>query len=396
MFKKRIYLDYASLTPVDRKVLREMKKYSGNRYANASSWYKEGVAAKKALEECRKKTAGFIHAHPDEIVFTSGGTEANNLAIIGAIEKLCEQGIEYERMHILISAIEHSSVRECANQLNGKGVRIGTVAVDGRGVVDLEDLKKQIRPDTALVSVMAVNNEIGTVQPLREIAKIIRHARETNFQSSIFNFQSEAKYPLFHTDAAQGMYLELNVEKLGADLLTLDGSKVYGPRGIGALYVKRRVPVQAVIKGGGQENGLRSGTENLPAIAGFAKALEIAGQTRVREAARLNELKSSFVGRLKELKSGTAVNGEGAECSPHIANVSILGIDSEFFVLQLDAQGIACSTKSSCLKDEDESYVLKSIGANGKNSVRFSFGRNTKMRDVAKAIRVIGDLLGNR
>ena len=384
MFNRRIYLDHASLTAIDRRVLHEMKKYSSGHYANPSSWYKEGVAAKKALDAARKKCADFLHAHPSEITFTSGGTEANNLAIIGAVESLRVQGVEYSQMHILISSIEHSSVRECANYLSDRGVQVGTVAVDSKGVVNIDDIKKQIRPNTVIISIMAVNNEIGTVQPIREIAKIIRHARG-NFQFSIFNFQS-VKYPLFHTDAAQGMYQDLNVEKLGVDLLTLDGTKVYGPRGIGALYIKKNMPILPVIHGGGQENSKRSGTENVPAIMGFAKALDIVRETRLEEIAKLNELRAYFIEKIKEARPGIIVHGEGAEISPHIANVSIPGIDNEFFVMQLDANGIACSTKSSCLKDEDESYVLKSIGANSKNSVRFSFGRGTKKRDVEKLI----------
>ncbi len=399
MFNRRIYLDYASLTPIDKRVMKEMKKYSSSAYANASSWYKEGVAAKKALNEARKKVAGYIHANSaDEIIFTSGGTEANNMAILGSIEWLHEQGVEYEAMHVLISAIEHSSVRECANHLNDKGVQIDTVNVKSNGIVDLDDLRKKILPNTAMVSIMAVNNEIGSIQPIREIAKIIRQSRAKNLQAkagvtSIFNFQSEIKYPLFHTDAAQGLLLDLNVEQLGVDFLTLDGSKVYGPRGIGALYHRHHIPLAPIIYGGGQENGLRSGTENIAGIMGFAKALELVHANRYRENARLASLRAYFVSELKLINKDITVNGDLETSSTHIANISIPGIDSEFFVLQLDARGIACSTKSSCLRDESESFVLKAIGANSKTSIRFSFGRNTKISQIKKTIRVIGELL---
>ncbi len=236
---------------------------------------------------------------------------------------------------------------------------------------------------------MMVNNEIGTIQPIREIAKIIRHARK---QSTAFNFQSITQYPLFHTDAAQAaLFNELNVEKLGIDLLTLDSSKVYGPRGIGCLYKKRNVPIAHIIHGGGQESGLRSGTEPLPQIMGFARALDLAAAERVKETERVAGLRTQFINGLLALGKGIRINGvrEGELISPHILSISIPRIDSEFFLLKLDVAGIACSTKSSCLRDEDESYVLKAIGADSKASLRFSFGRFTKKSDIETTLKVV-------
>jgi len=398
MFDRRVYLDYASLTPMDPRVIREMKRFSGRGYANPSSWYKEGVAAKNALDEGRKKAASFIHAHPDEIVFTSGGTESNNLAIIGAVEALHEKGVGYSKMHIMTSIIEHSSVRECANYLNGKGVMVDAIPVGKDGIVDLDVLKKKIRPETVMISVMAVNNEIGTIQPIREIAKAVRQARAC-IGAGPFDFQ-DSKYPIFHTDASQAaLYEDLNIERLGVDLLTLDGTKIYGPRGVGALFIKRDTPISSVIHGGGQESGMRSGTENIPAIMGFAKALEIAGTERYSETIRIRGLKDHFYEGLKEIRKDIEANprispdGSETRQSPHILNISIPDIDGEFFVMQLDAKGIACSTKSSCLRDEDESYVLKSIGADSKDSLRLSFGRWTKKGQIKRAIKVIGAIL---
>jgi cysteine desulfurase len=412
-----------------------MKKFSACEYANPSSWYKEGISAKNALDEGRKKIADFIHAHPDEMIFTSGGTESNNLAIIGAVESLHEKGVEYDKMHVIVSIIEHSSVRECVNYLNGKGVSIDAIAVENNGVVSLDELKKKIKTNTVIVSVMTVNNEIGTIQPIKEIAKIIRDARrmkqearsnkelkqlgeERENNSDPFSFQ-DFNYPILHTDASQAaLYEDLNVEKLGVDLLTLDGTKVYGPRGVGALFIKRGVPISSIIHGGGQESGMRSGTENIPAIMGFAKALEIAGTVRNSEKIKVNELRDYFYKELKgickdieinprvssDVKSGenllnksttkTQINSiSKAYQSPHILNVSIPKIDGEFFVMKLDAKGIACSTKSSCLRDEDESYVLKSIGVNSKLSIRFSFGRWSKKGELKRAVKIIGDAL---
>jgi len=390
-FKYRIYLDYASLTPIDRRVSNEIKKFSSSEYANPSSFYKEGVMAKEILKNTRAEIANYIHSHPSEIYFTSGGTESNNLAILGTIESLHEKGVDYEKMHVLISVIEHSSIRECANHLSNLGVEVELISVDEYGVVLLDEIKNKIKPNTVIVSVMTVNNEIGSVEPIREIAKVVRYFR-TKFrqEDSPFNFQ-DFNYPILHTDASQAfLFEELNVEKLGVDLMTLDSSKVYGPRGFGLLYVKKNTPITAIIFGGGQESGLRSGTENIPSIRGFAKALEIANKDREVEVKRVNQLRDYFIKELKKIRGDIKVNGGG---SPFILNFTIPKIDNEFFVLQLDAKGISCSTKSSCLGDEDDSYVLNAIGVKSKESVRFSFGRWTTKRDLKKTIETIRKIL---
>ncbi|MCX6719319.1 MAG: cysteine desulfurase family protein [Candidatus Taylorbacteria bacterium] len=401
MFNRRIYLDYASLTPIDRRVQKEIRKYSSIKYANPSSLYKEGVVAKKAMNLGRARVAGFIQAQPNSITFTSGGTESNNLALIGSIEFLREKGVDYDKMHVIISVIEHSSIRETANYLSGKGVAVDILSVDSNGLISLEDLKNKLRPNTVIVSIMTVNNEIGTIQPIREIVKVIRTFRKNNPKST-FDFQ-DFKYPIFHIDAAQAtLYEELNVEKMGVGLLTLDGAKVYGPRGIGVLFIRRDTPVVPIIQGGGQEAGMRSGTENIGAIMGFAKALELAAAERFEERVRIGELRNFFIKELEAIKPDITVNGEDSSLkrdikeirSPHILNISIPGIDNEFFVLQLDAKGIACSTKSSCLGDEEESYVLKAIGADSKTSIRFSFGRWTTKREIKRLVKVISNILG--
>jgi len=402
MFNRRIYLDFASLTPIDRRVLSTVKKYSKEQFANPSSWYKEGVAAKKVLTDSRKTVAEYIHAHADEITFTSGGTESNNLAIQGVVAAALEQGMKYQDMHLVSTVIEHSSVLECIRALGNKGVVFDLVEVDSNGVIKPDDLKRKIRPNTILVSVMTVNNEIGTVQPIREIAKIIRQARNKREDGgkgeAIHNDQQKPNYPLFHTDAAQGLYQELNVEMLGVDLLTLDGSKMYGPRGIGCLYIKRNTPIRPITFGGGQENGLRSGTENIPAIAGFATACAVVNSTRASESTRLTQLRTYFIDQLRSViphlgVNGSPVHADSPGASPHIVNVSIPGIDNEFLVLQLDAKGIAVSTKSSCLRDEKESYVLKAIGANSASSIRFSFGRSTSKRQLDRTVSIMKSLV---
>jgi len=393
---KRIYLDYASLTPTDSRVICEMKKYYSVKYSNPSSLYKEGVAAKKVLAEGRQKVADYINSHSDEIIFTSGGTEANNLAIEGIIRAAVRSGVKTP--HIVISSIEHSSIVEVVNKLEISGCEgikceVTRLSVDKDGVISLDELKKSIKSNTILVSIMMVNNEIGSVQPIRDIAKIVRRSKITN-------------YPLLHTDAAQALYEEINMDNLEVDLLTLDGGKVYGPRGIGALYIKRELMenklIEPIILGGGQEFGLRSGTENVSGIMGFAKALELITKERDFSQLKISEFRKVFIEGLKKIRPNIAINGnlnsgesQGVKIpqSPHILNVSIPSIDNEFLLFQLDANGIACSTKSSCLRDEEESYVLKSIGADSKTSLRFSFGRFTKMGDIKKSLRVITKLL---
>lgn len=408
-------MDYASLTPIDPKVIHEMKKYSILQYANPSSLYREGVSARKALEKAKTEIASFLGAHQDEVFFTSGGTESNNIAIMGTIESLSKKGIQYSEMHIVVSAIEHSSIIEVANYLKTKGIQVDFIPVHKNGVVNLDILKKSLKPNTVLVSVMTVNNEIGSIQPIRDIAKIVRDYRkslhieilqeinvenvsrtetDTNSWRNKILPDISNHYPIMHTDASQaGLYQELKVEKLGIQLLTLDSSKMYGPRGIGLLFKKRNVPLSPIIFGGGQEKGLRSGTENIPAIMGFAKAVEIAHEERDSEVIRLQELKKYFIESLESIRPDIVVHGDHDTTSPHIANINIPRIDNEFFLLQLDAKGIACSTKSSCLRDADESYVLKAIGADTHTAIRFSFGRWSRKAHIRKLIRVILQLL---
>ena len=401
---------------MDSAVRKEMDKWS-REPLNPSSIHSLGVKSKKAVDESRKTVAQFLNAHTDEIVFTSGGTEANGLALEGAGRAAHRNG--FAKPHIIISAIEHSSIIETANMLEKHGVEVTRLPVDKNGLVSLEQLKKAIKPETYMVSIMTANNEIGTIQSIREIAKVIRDYKKAVSEAAQSNegalrarrseheeFSSKKisvlpnalvprslkfnKYPLFHTDACQAvLYDELNVEKFGIDLLTLDASKAYGPRGVGALYVKRGTPIEQIIYGGGQENGLRSGTENVPGIVGFAKALEIAGKSMAKESKRVTDLRGYFEKEIKKIRPDAVVNAADATRVPHISNVAFPNSDAEMLVLRLDAQGIAVSTKSACLRDEDESYVLRAIGADSKSSLRFSFGRWTTKDDLKKALHFL-------
>lgn len=382
---KRIYVDNAAITPTDPRVLKEMRKVEGEQFGNPSSIHAEGVAAKKVLDEARKTCAAFLSAHSDEIIFCGSGTEANNLAFFGIINEVREKGVKYADIHIVTSKIEHPSVIECALELERRGAKVDFVSVGPDGIVDLKELKEKITPNTTLVSIMHVNNEIGTIQPIYEIVKIIRHVRKGSGQ----------RFPLFHTDASQAaLYLDVNVEKLGVNMVTLDAHKVYGPKGIGLLCVKRGIEIRPIIFGGGQENGRRSGTSNISAVVGFAKALQIAAAEKEDEVLRLTLLREFFIESLLQKFPKIIINGDRNERIVNNINVTFPGIDNEFLVLQLDAKGIACSTKSSCLRDEDESYVIRALGnTDAKNSIRFTFGRDTTKRDVEYILKQLTKIL---
>lgn len=389
---KRIYLDYASVTPIDNRVQKEYEKYSSIEYANPSSLHTEGVQAKKVMDASRKQIAELIHGHTDEITFTASGTEANNLAIVGVVEKIIADGKKYADLHIITSVIEHASVLEPIRMLEKKGVQVTYVPVDKDGIIDLHVLKTSLKPHTVLVSIMMVNNEIGTIQPLYDIAKLVRHARKENIIA--------AGFPYLHTDACQApLYLPLDVRSLGVDLLTLDAQKMYGPRGNGLLWTRRGTEVVPIISGGGQEKGLRSATPHVASIAAFAKAFSVAAAEQSKEAKRIQDLRTYFIRELQKIEAGIVLNGHAEKRIANNVNVSIPGIDNEFYLLQLDAKGIACSTKSSCLRDEDESYVIKALGADSdraRNSLRFTLGRMTKRADIDFVLKAMKTMISLR
>lgn len=387
MLKKRIYLDYAATTPVDARVQRAMEPYFAEDFGNPSSIHHEGNMAKKAVDEARTKVARALEAHAEEIVFTSGGTEANNLAIFGVVNSLSGK----KTPHIITTNIEHSSVLEPMRELERQGrAEVSFVPVEPDGLVRPEKVVAAIRSNTVLVSVQYANNEIGTIQPILKIGKLFAQLRK-----------AKSRYPLFHIDACQApLYLHCLVNALGADLLTLDAHKIYGPKGVGCLFVRRGTPLTPLIFGGGQEGGLRSTTENVPGIVGLAEALQIASAERAKKSARLSALCNYLYTNVlqnttirKVILNGSMERGERL---PNNLNISLPGVDTEMLTLQLDAAGIAVSTKSSCLKDEKESYVVAALGGGASRTVstlRFSLGRNTTKQDIEHTVRVLLKLL---
>ena len=366
-----VYLDYHATTPVDPRVLDEMLPYFSERFGNAASrQHAFGWEAQEAVDAARSRIAAVINASAGEIVFTSGATESNNLAIKGCARALRERGD-----HVVTVATEHKSVLDSCRRLEQDGGRVTVVGVSGDGFVDLEALKRAIDDRTVLVSVMAANNEIGVLQPLAEIAAIVKPSGA-----------------LLHTDAAQAFgKVPLDVEALGVDLLSLTGHKCYGPKGSGALYVRRRRPrlqLECLIDGGGHENGLRSGTLNVPGIVGLGAAAEICRKEMPEEAPRLASLRDRLLAGLRAGVDGVRLNGSADRRLPHNLHVSFDGVEGESLLMALG--DLAVSTGSACSSGSQKpSHVLEAIGAVGDSagaSIRFGLGRATTDSDIDFAI----------
>lgn len=375
--KKRIYLDYAAATPVSALAQKAVAETSKKFFGNPSAIHKEGKEARASLESVRALVAEALAARPDEIIFTSGATEANNMAFMGVVQSAGIRGLA--RPHIIISAIEHPSVLETVKALERYGMKVDYLSVDSRGLVDTKELRKLITPETVLVSVMYANNEIGTIEPIIDIAKEIRHARKMN----------GGIYPYFHTDASQAAnYLDMNVLRLGVDLMTISSGKTYGPRGIGALFVKRGVEMSPLMYGGEHEGSRRPGTESVALAQGFAVALTETRKMSAKESKRVQKLRDTLALKILKKVSGTSVNGDLSHSIPNILNISFDGVESEALVLYLDAVGIAVSGKSACKSsDEGPSHVILAIGnvGNGEaGSIRFSLGGETKSEDIVR------------
>lgn len=395
MFNRKIYLDYAGATPIDKRVQKAMNFYEKNFFANPSAIYKDGVIARNIIEEARGKIAELMNAHSDEIIFTGSGTESDAMAILGVVRNFSSSTTKIP--HIVTTKIEHPAVLENCRMLEENGeAEVTYLNVDKNGIVDLKELKDSLKENTVLVSVMYANNEIGTIQPIEEIAKIIRHFRKG--KKSIF--------PLFHTDACQAMnylYTE-NIEKLGVDMMSFNSSKIYGPKGIGALYKKRGIEISPIYKGGGQEFGLRSGTESLPLIASFREAFVITNKIKEKESERLIKIRDYGIKKLLSLSEKTGykiiLNGDSLNRIPNNINISISSISSELLVIELDAKGIEVSEKSACHSTDDNgSYVIKAIrkickrGGGEEGSLRISLGRATTKKDMDILAKELGKIL---
>ena len=397
---KRIYLDHAAATPLDPRVKEAMDPYWSSEFGNPSAIHKEGVTARLAINHARGTIAKEIGAHSDEIIFTGSATESCNLAIVGAV-RAWKKDHPDRIPEILVSAIEHDAVLAPARLLASEGVRVTYIPVDMEGVIEMGALKSFMTLDTVLVSIMHANNEIGAIQPIVDVAKVIgKWKKEERGVTRDEAVVGDNRYPLLHSDASQSAnYLELNVRRLGVDMLTLSSAKIYGPKGIGLLFRARGTPLLPLIHGGGQESGLRAGTENLPLIVGFREALSIAVASRVHESERLTQLRDMLIGGLQGIE-GVCMNGSLTTRLPNNVNFSLNGADHEFLVLALDAKGIAVSTKSACNEtDADTSHVLSALVVaghkGGKSGIRVTLGRSTTKEDIETFLSVLRHIIDN-
>lgn len=385
------YLDHAATTPLDPQVRAVMEPFLTAEYGNPSALYAAGRRAKEALDRARKQVAAVFSCSPEEITFTGSGTESDNMAVLGVARyyrksKSVSQG-SVNQGHVIISAIEHHAVLESADHLKKEGFEVTVLPVDQYGFIDPEAVRSALRPETTLVSIMTANNEIGTIEPIKDIAKVIREWRRDQNRKP-------TEPPFFHTDACQAAgALSLNVQQLGVDLMTVNGSKIYGPKGTGALYARRGIRLQPLVFGGGQEQRLRSGTENVAGIIGFATALEIADGQRETEGQRLAQLRDRLIAGIMARVPKVVLNGHPTERLPNNVNVSILDIEGEAMLLYLDAHGISAATGSACDSQSLEpSHVILALGRPyeyAHASIRFTLGRSTTEEDVAYVLDVL-------
>jgi len=369
--RKNIYLDYAASTPVDKKVLEAMMPYLRRHYGNPSSSHAFGQKTRAAIEQAREEVAEFLHCEADEVIFTSGATEVNTMVLYGVLQS--------EKPHIVISAIEHESILGLAKQLKKKGlIEVTHVSVTKEGLVRVEDVQKALRPNTVLVSIMYANSEIGTIQPIAEIGEMLRGRR-------VF----------FHTDAVQAVnFLDCDVEKLGVDLLTLSGHKIYGSKGVGVLYKRKKVRLLPVNEGGGQEMGLRSGTENVAAIVGLAAALEVVQNPRmVVNNIRIRQLRDKLIkGTLRKIPD-SQLTGSLEKRLPNNAHFRFQGVEGRDVVIALDQKGFGISTGSACSeKTQEPSHVLLALGLRPKDalsSVRITIGKHTQLEEIDRVLKIL-------
>lgn len=394
--KKRVYLDYASTTPVDPRVTDAMKPFFSKIFGNPMSLHFFGKEASEAVEQARKQTADFFGCETDEIIFTSGATESNNLAIKGAIIATSGDNRKLKsKPHIITTQFEHSCVLASCRKLEEQGIADVTyLPIPKDGVARSADVKRAVTGKTILVSVMYVNNEIGTIQPIKEIGKLIRNINKERDKKGLWNI-------LFHTDAVQAVnYLDCNVKNLGVDLLTASAHKVYGPKGIGCLYVKKNTPIGRIQDGGGHENGLRAGTLNVPGIVGFGAALAITEKERKKNHSQSLKLRDYCLKRILGEITGVRLNGSKIKRIANNINITIKNAEGEGMLLGLDMAGAAVSTGSACSSgDLRPSHVLTAIGISEEEShgsLRITLGKYTTKQEIdffANALKgVVGRL----
>lgn len=383
--KKIIYFDYAATTPIDSRVLKEMSFYLREGYGNSSSIYWLGQQAQEACDKARQKVGDFLNCSPSEIIFTGSATEANNLAIFGTVRAWQKKG---KKPHLITTQIEHHAVLEPCKILEKEGIEVSYLPVDKEGLVKVSDIEKAIKQNTILVSIIYANNEIGTIQPIAEIGKFIKKSNIQYPKSKIY----------FHTDAVQAVnYLICDVQKLGVDLFTLSGHKIYGPKGVGALYVRKGTEILPIIYGGGQEEGIRSGTENVAGIVGLGAAIKQIKNQKLK-IKNLKKLRNKLIDGILKNILDVKLNGSLEPRLPNNANFTIRGAEGESMVIALDGEGIAASTGSACSsRSLEPSHVLLALGLNQEEahcSLRLTLGGYTTEKEIDKVLEVLPKVVG--
>lgn len=387
MKKKRIYLDYAATTPVDPQVFSDMRPYFTEKFGNPMSIHSFGREASDALGKARQSAAIFFGCDPGEIVFTSGATESNNLAVKGTVIAQANHKSDC-KPHIITTQFEHSCILNSCKKMEEQGMaEVSYLPVGKEGIVKVKDIEEAIKPNTILVSVMYVNNEIGTVQPIKEIGKLIEKTNKNREQKI-----------LFHTDATQAInYFDCKVDNLGVDLLSMSAHKIYGPKGAGCLFIRKNTPIKRIQDGGGQEFGLRSSTHNVPGIVGLGSALDLAEKERQKVSKIVEKLRDHLISRvMKEIK-GVKLNGARLKRSPNNANFIFRDVEGEGLLLGLDLNGIAVSTGSACSTgDLRPSHVLMAIGLSEEEShgsLRITLGKYTTKYEIDYAINALKEVV---
>ncbi|MCK4540485.1 cysteine desulfurase [Candidatus Parcubacteria bacterium] len=402
----KIYFDHSATTPVDEKVLKAMEPYFIKHFGNASSIHGFGQEALAGVDKARRQVADFLHCEPDEIIFTSGATESDNLAIKGVVNALLKQGKKYTDMHVITSFVEHDAVLEPFTELEKMGVEVAYMPVESNGAVDIEKFKKAIKNNTVLASIMWVNSEVGSIMPIRAIGKTIKKINDkrlSDWKKTRPKERGAKPEPIiFHTDATQALnFINCDVEWNYIDLLSMSGHKIYGPKGVGALYRRKNVPLLGLQTGGHHENNFRSGTLNVSGIVGLGAAVSLLGKGEKGEPSKeqeknnkkIAEIRDYLVSKIEKNISNVILNTDRENSTPAHAHFSFLGVEGESTLMSLDLEGIAVSTGSACASGNlKASHVLIAMGIKvevAHNSIRFSLGKNNTKAEVDKTIKIL-------
>ncbi|MEY4440469.1 MAG: hypothetical protein RLY49_95 [Candidatus Parcubacteria bacterium] len=386
---KKTHLDFAATTPVAKEVQKAIEPFWSRYFFNPSSSYKAGQDIKKVIKKSRSNIAVYFGVKESEVIFTQGGTESINIALIGLIKNI-QKNFEF-KPHVLVSSIEHPAVSECVEYIKSLNVDVEYIPVFENGSIDVQAFEKMLKPETVLISVIGASNETGVIQPIHKVSSIVK-----KYKNSLGRIQTQ--YPFVHSDVSQ-MTLTQNVSipKLGADMLTVDGSKIYAPKMTGLLVKKSYVELEPIMFGGGQESGLRSGTESLATSVGIDTALTLIDKRIKKDVKHFEILKDFFIKQLNKSNIPFEINGSG-EILPNIFNICIKGLNSDFAVIQMDEYGVQCAAMTSCAGSKGvlESDILRAMGKNecAASSLRFSFGRSTTRKDIVKAVRVLKKVCG--